>query len=99
MSLSKILVPTLEGAFKEGTVEEESALFHEHSLQTISTTQGEKAIWAVVSDFNSLETLKMLSVCCDAFRKLGRKELADRIWTEAKKEDFGLNPLSNHNLE
>lgn len=99
MSLSKVLVPTLEGAFKEGSTEQESALFHEHSVQTVQTKGGEKAIWAVVSDFNNIETMRMLAVVCDAFKKLGRTELADRLWTEAKREDFGLNPLANQEHE
>ncbi len=94
MSISGFLVPDLEGAFKEGTTEQESALFQHHSVQTVQTKTGEKAIWAVVSDFNNIETMRMLSVVCDAFAKLGRHELAQRLWAEAKKEDFGLNPLA-----
>ncbi len=94
MSLGKIISPTLEGAFREGSAEQESALFHAHSVQTVHTKSGDKAIWAIVSDFNNIETMRMLSVVCDAFKKLGRNELAERLWAEAKKEDFMINPLA-----
>lgn len=92
------LVPTL-GPPREDSPEQESALFHEHSVQTIHTQEGDKAIWAIASDFNNLETMRMLSVVCDAFKKLGRVELAEKLWAVAKQEDFGINPLAHQSEE
>lgn len=93
MSERNFLIPQLIGNLKEGSVEAESVLYHEHSVQTVKTPEGEKAIWAIVSDFNTMETMRMLSVVCDAFRKLGRRNLANGLWNLARCEDFGINKI------
>lgn len=95
--MTSFINPSLEGAEKEGSPEQESVLYQEHSVATVVTKDGPKAIWAVVSDFNNIETMRMLSVVCDAFKRLGRTELSEKLWAVAKQEDFGINPLAKQN--
>lgn len=92
--------PSLEGVVtsdvkKDGIAEQKNALQTSHSVSRVK----DKAIWAVVSEFDATQTMKTLAFVCDAFRKLGRKELADRLWAEASKEDFGLNPLAKQEAD
>lgn len=74
--------------------EHQQATSIRHSVQTVKKDNKEMAIWAIVSELNTVETMKQLSYVCDALTKLGHKGLADRIWAEAMKEDFYLKDKS-----
>jgi hypothetical protein len=66
------------------TAEVESALLAEHSVPII----GDKAIWAVVSDFNLAETCRTFMIVVAAFRKLGKHQLAEDLLARARTENF-----------
>lgn len=82
-----------------GAEDQQSVTSIRHSVPVIKVKQKEMAIWAVISELNSIETMRTLSYVCDAFKRLGRAELAEKLWSEAQKEDFYLNPLAKQEVD
>lgn len=51
----------------------------EQTVQTVKTPQGEMALWAIVSEFNVIESAKMVKLCVNAFNRLGREDVSEKL--------------------
>lgn len=67
--------------------EQAEALFSQQSIHR----NGDKAIWAVISEFNTIEACRTFMYLTDALVKLGKPQLAKDLLTRMKVEDWYFN--------
>lgn len=82
-----LLIPTTPGVFDEPAVEQ-SQTSVEHSVQEVKTKNGEKWLWAIVSEPTLKDATHISMLCVDAYKKLGRPEVAEDLLNLLKRH-FG----------
>lgn len=79
MKFDPIIAPPPVSDLDDATVQQKRLVECEQKVTIVDTKNGQKVIWAIVSDLTLKDCCEMGLLVCDVFKRLGRHDVAEKI--------------------